>query len=62
MYNVEGHTLLQHKDIIDRNGVQIRIIGDLSLLPARVQQAADRVMQATCHHQRCKLNICMAYT
>lgn len=54
--------MLQHKDIIDRNGVQIRIIGDLSLLPARVQQAADRVMQATCHHQRCKLNICMAYT
>lgn len=55
-------TLLQHKDIIDANEVQVRIIGDLKLLPARVQLAAERVMKATCHHHRCKLNICMAYT
>ena len=62
MHIAQALVLLQHKDIIDTNRVQVRIIGDLSLLPARVQQAADRVMKATCHHQRCKLNICMAYT
>ena len=55
-------TLLQHKDIIDANEVQVQIIGDLKLLPAKVQLAARRVMEATCHHHRCKLNICMAYT
>ena len=54
--------LLQHKDIIDANEVQVRIVGDLELLPAKVQLAAERVMEATCHHHRCKLNICMAYT
>ncbi|DBA74691.1 TPA: hypothetical protein ACH3X2_009356 [Trebouxia sp. C0005] len=54
--------LLCHKDIIDANQVQVRVIGNLSLLPARVQQAANQVMAATCHHQQCHLNICMAYT
>ncbi len=54
--------MLQHQEIIDTNEVQVRIIGDLSLLPARVQHAAKRVMEATCHHQRCRLSICMAYT
>ena len=54
--------VLQHKDIIDANEVQVRIIGDLNLLPAKVQLAAKSVMEATCHHHRCKLNICMAYT
>lgn len=54
--------LLDHQDIIDTNEVQVRVIGDLSLLPAPVQRAANQVMQATRHHQRCRLNICMAYT
>ena len=62
MQFADVHIVLQHKDIIDSDGVQIRVLGDLSLLPASVQHAADKVMKATCHHHRCKLNICMAYT
>ncbi|DBA83966.1 TPA: hypothetical protein ACH3X1_006459 [Trebouxia sp. C0004] len=54
--------LLCHKDIINTNQVQVRVIGNLSLLPVRVQQAANQVMAATSHHQQCRLNICMAYT
>ncbi|KAL0047546.1 hypothetical protein WJX82_006242 [Trebouxia sp. C0006] len=54
--------LLCHKDIIDTNKVQVRVIGNLSLLPARVQQAANQVMAATSHHRQFRLNICMAYT
>ena len=54
--------LLQERSVVDRHGVQVRVIGNLSLLPARVQQAAQRVMRATQHNPRGVLNICLAYT
>ena len=54
--------MLQERSVVDRHGVQVRVIGDLSLLPARVRQAAQRVMQATQHNSRGVLNICLAYT
>ncbi len=54
--------MLQERSVVDRHGVQVRVIGNLSLLPARVQQAAQRVMQATQHNSRGVLNICLAYT
>ena len=54
--------VLQNQELINTHQVQVRILGDLSLLPDRVQQAAATVMAATCKHEGCYLNICMAYT
>ena len=54
--------MLQNQELINAHQVQVRILGDLSLLPDRVQQAAATVMAATRKHEACYLNICMAYT
>lgn len=52
---------MQEYSLIERHGVCIRVLGDLALLPASVQAAADRVMEATQHHTRGRLNICLSY-
>lgn len=48
--------------MLARHGVQVRVIGDLSLAPQAVQQAAAAVMSATAHHKRAVLNLCFSYT
>jgi len=53
---------LQEQDVLVRHGVQVRVIGDLSLAPPRVQQAAAKVMAATQRHTKAVLNICFSYT
>ena len=52
---------VQEYSVIERHGVCIRVLGDLALLPASVRAAADRVMEATQHHTRGRLNICLSY-
>ena len=47
---------------MEQYGVQVRVIGDLTLLPAPVQTAAEKVMDATRTNTRTILNICLAYT
>ena len=53
---------IQNQELIETHQVQVRVLGDLSLLPDRVQQAATRVMTETSQNDACFLNICMAYT
>lgn len=48
--------------MLARHGVQVRVIGNLSLAPAAVQAAAAAVMAATAHHNRAVLNLCFSYT
>ena len=45
-----------------QHGVQVRVVGDLSLAPPPVRLAAERIMAATRHHTRAVLNICFSYT
>lgn len=52
---------MQEYSLIERHGVCIRVLGDLALLPASVRAAAERVMEATQHHTRGRLNICLSY-
>ena len=54
--------MMQERQLVERHGVQIRVIGDLSLLPDGVHAAAMRCMAATSHHRGGVLNICFAYT
>ena len=54
--------LLQEHDVLVRHGVQVRVIGDLSLAPPGVQAAAEAIMDATRHHDRAVLNLCFSYT
>ncbi|EFN55960.1 hypothetical protein CHLNCDRAFT_10741, partial [Chlorella variabilis] len=54
--------MLQEYDVLVRHGVQVRVVGDLSLAPAAVQVAATRIMEATAQHDRAVLNLCFSYT
>ncbi len=55
-------THLQEQQLIERHGVRVRVLGDLSRLPESVAAAARRCMEATQHQRGCVLNICFAYT
>lgn len=48
--------------VVERHGVRVRVVGELSRLPPQVAAAAHSCMAATAHHRRCTLNICLAYT
>ncbi|KAK9825746.1 hypothetical protein WJX74_003947 [Apatococcus lobatus] len=54
--------LMQESSLIQKYGVRVRVLGELSLLPAAVQQAAHRITAATARHTTCTLNICFSYT
>ncbi|KAK9825747.1 hypothetical protein WJX74_003947 [Apatococcus lobatus] len=54
--------LTQESSLIQKYGVRVRVLGELSLLPAAVQQAAHRITAATARHTTCTLNICFSYT
>ena len=54
--------LLGEKDELIKNDVGIRFIGDLKLLPIKLQKLISELMLLTKHHKSKCLNICMAYT
>jgi ditrans,polycis-polyprenyl diphosphate synthase len=51
----------QERQLVERHGVQVRVLGNLKLLPVSVRAAAERVMDLTQHHERGILNICFSY-
>lgn len=53
---------LDKRALVAREGIRVRVLGDLSLLPAKVRRAAAKVMLATAANDRLTLNICFAYT
>ncbi|KAI3648066.1 hypothetical protein MP228_005920 [Amoeboaphelidium protococcarum] len=55
LFRDESHLVQQHQ-------VRIRVVGDLSLLPADVRQEAQKVMESTRSYNRALLNICCPYT
>ena len=48
--------------MVDKHGVQVRVIGELELLPPAVKEAAANVMHATRGNCGGVLNICFSYT
>lgn len=54
--------MLNEKDELIRNDVCIRFIGNLDLLPIKLQKLISELMLLTKNHNGRCLNICMAYT
>lgn len=54
--------MFEEQDVLHKHQVQVRIIGDLALAPRSVQAAAVKIMNATQHHNKAILNICLSYT
>ncbi|KAJ3053766.1 hypothetical protein HK097_003451 [Rhizophlyctis rosea] len=53
---------VQNSSLFDYHGISVRIVGDKSLLPPHVMQAAKRAEEATKHNTHAILNICIPYT
>ncbi|KAJ7985313.1 hypothetical protein DPEC_G00350780 [Dallia pectoralis] len=54
--------LLEEQENLEKHGVCIRVLGDLTLLPRDLQQHIARAVVATRSHNKCFLNVCFAYT
>ena len=54
--------LLSEKDELVKNGICFRFIGNLEMLPIKLQKLITEITQFTKHHKGICLNICMAYT
>eukprot|EP00730_Choanoeca_flexa_P019668 TRINITY_DN9613_c0_g4_i2.p1 TRINITY_DN9613_c0_g4~~TRINITY_DN9613_c0_g4_i2.p1 ORF type:complete len:359 (+),score=53.71 TRINITY_DN9613_c0_g4_i2:184-1260(+) len=59
---VKFKTLLEDSEVVHRNQVSVRILGDVSLLPEELQQVLGKVVTMTAHYTKAVLNICFAYT
>ncbi|XP_046333567.1 dehydrodolichyl diphosphate synthase complex subunit DHDDS-like [Haliotis rufescens] len=54
--------LLEEKELIEKHGVCIRVLGNLRLLPTDVQKTIAEAVELTKHNNRAILNVCFAYT
>ncbi len=48
-------------DELDQQGVQVRMLGELSLLTPAAKDAVDRVMKQTAHNTKLRLNLFISY-
>ncbi|XP_013386156.1 dehydrodolichyl diphosphate synthase complex subunit DHDDS [Lingula anatina] len=54
--------LMEEKELLNKHGVCIRVLGNLSLLPHDIQQIVADAMNMTKNNNRAVLNVCFAYT
>jgi ditrans,polycis-polyprenyl diphosphate synthase len=54
--------LLQEKDKLNEKGVQIRVIGNLKMLPKDIQKSINEAMMLTKDNNQSVLNVAFAYT
>ncbi|XP_053310460.1 dehydrodolichyl diphosphate synthase complex subunit DHDDS [Spea bombifrons] len=54
--------LLEEKEKLQKHGVRIRVLGDLSMLPLDIQKLIAQAMMETRAYSTCFLNVCFAYT
>ncbi|XP_056142603.1 dehydrodolichyl diphosphate synthase complex subunit DHDDS [Lampris incognitus] len=56
------YKLLEERENLEKHGVCIRVLGDLTMLPQDLQQLIAKAVVATRAHNKCFLNVCFAYT
>ncbi|XP_069478959.1 dehydrodolichyl diphosphate synthase complex subunit DHDDS isoform X2 [Ambystoma mexicanum] len=54
--------LLDEQENLEKHGVQIRVLGDLTMLPEDIQKLIAHAVMRTRSYNKCFLNICFAYT
>ncbi|KAF8517522.1 Decaprenyl diphosphate synthase-like protein [Hysterangium stoloniferum] len=56
------HNLSQHGGLLEAYGVQLRVLGNISLLPQQVREAAKKAEEFSQDYDKAILNIMIAYT
>ncbi|XP_070568689.1 dehydrodolichyl diphosphate synthase complex subunit DHDDS-like isoform X1 [Ptychodera flava] len=54
--------LMEEKDSIQKYGVCVRVLGDISMLPKDVQELISEAVEFSKNNDRAILNVCFAYT
>ncbi|KJE93643.1 dehydrodolichyl diphosphate synthase [Capsaspora owczarzaki ATCC 30864] len=54
--------LIEESEVIQKHGVSIRVLGDVTMLPLDVQQAIARAVTLSRNNSKSILNICFPYT
>eukprot|EP00026_Physarum_polycephalum_P009946 Phypoly_transcript_10086.p1 GENE.Phypoly_transcript_10086~~Phypoly_transcript_10086.p1 ORF type:complete len:370 (+),score=45.50 Phypoly_transcript_10086:139-1248(+) len=54
--------IMQENQMIDRFGIRVRVVGDLSLLPEETRNTCEKVVEYSRNNTRATLNVCLAYT
>ena len=54
--------LFQKGDLIQKHGICVRILGDITLLPADLQQVIARMVNVSKHNTKAVLNVAFPYT
>jgi len=54
--------MLQHGESIDRLGVSVRVLGDMSFVDQELQQVISNAVNFSKHNTQLVLNICFSYT
>ncbi|XP_068698167.1 dehydrodolichyl diphosphate synthase complex subunit DHDDS-like [Montipora foliosa] len=54
--------LMEEKEMLQKHGVCVRALGDLTLLPEDLQRSIARVRKLSQNNTKATLNVCLAYT
>eukprot|EP00455_Lapot_gusevi_P029053 TRINITY_DN310_c0_g1_i1.p1 TRINITY_DN310_c0_g1~~TRINITY_DN310_c0_g1_i1.p1 ORF type:complete len:342 (-),score=80.11 TRINITY_DN310_c0_g1_i1:35-1030(-) len=54
--------IIQHGDLVQKYGICVRVLGNISLLPPHLQSAIAKAIQFSRHNTKAILNICFSYT
>ncbi|GAA6067530.1 dehydrodolichyl diphosphate synthase complex subunit DHDDS, partial [Tachysurus ichikawai] len=54
--------LLGEQENLEKHGVCVRVLGDLTLLPEDLQRLISKAVVSTRAYNKCFLNVCFAYT
>ncbi|KAJ3101286.1 hypothetical protein HDU97_001526 [Phlyctochytrium planicorne] len=58
----EFATKRHYSEVIEKFGISVKVLGNVSLLPLDVQEAASRAVFMTQHNNGAILNVCFPYT
>lgn len=54
--------IMNEKEKLEAHGVRVCVVGELSLLAPDIRQMAENIQDITKSNNKCRLNICLAYT
>lgn len=54
--------LMEEKEMIQKHGVCVRALGDLTMLPEDLQRSVAKVVKFSQNNTKATLNVCLAYT
>jgi ditrans,polycis-polyprenyl diphosphate synthase len=54
--------LMEKSDLIQQQGVRVRVLGEVTMLPLELQQIIAKAVHMSRHNTRAVLNVCFAYT